>query len=92
MDLCSGRTGRVFGITQPGIDRFNQLCAEAKAGRTSQGLVVENLFLDKHCLDKGIQDPTFEEEKARRRRRGGGRAVAVAPVMDAAAVQGRFDD
>jgi len=61
------------GIYQAGMDRFNQLCLEAGAGRTAQGLAVENVFLDKHRNDKRIRAPTFEEEKARRRRRGGGR-------------------
>ena len=98
--LCSGRwnlpqdgQAEIWGIVQPGIDCFHQLGLEAKAGHTAQGLVVEKPFLEKHQADKGIQDPTLDEERARRcRRGGGGRAVAVAPVMDATAVQGHFDD
>jgi len=75
------------------MDHFNQLHLEAKAGRTSQGLAVENVFLHKHRNDKGILAPTFEQEKARKNRHGrAGRAVAAAPVMDAAAVWKRFDE
>ena len=70
----------------------NKLCLEARAGRTAQGLAVEKVFLTKCRDDKGIRAPTFEQEKARRCRRGGGRQVAVAPVMDVAAVHGRFDE
>jgi len=83
-----------LGICQAGIDRFNALRLEAGAGRTPQGLAVENLFLTKHWDDKGIRAPTFNEEVARRRRRGGGagRQVAAAPVMNAEAVQQRFDE
>jgi len=66
---------------------------QLKAGCTAQGLAVENVFLDKYRNAKGIRAPTFEQEKARRNRRGrGGRAVAVAPVMNAVAVQERFDE
>ena len=98
--LCSGKwtlaqagQAEFLGIEQAGIDRFNQLCLEAKAGCTAQGFEVEKLFLAKHQADKGIQAPTFEEETAHRRRHGGGRrAVAVAPAMDAVAVQVLFDD
>jgi len=75
------------GISQPGMDRFNELRVEARAGRTAQGLKVETLFLNKYRDDKDICAPTFEQEKARRRRRGGGRQVAAAPVMNAEAVQ-----
>jgi len=81
------------GVCQTGMDLFNALRLEAKAGRTAEGLAVENVFLDKCRNDKGICAPTFEQEKARRRRGGrGGRAVAVAPVMNAAPVQERFDE
>ena len=80
MDLSSGRA-EFLGISQPGMDRFNKLRVEARAGRTSQGLKVENLFLTKCRDNKGIRAPTFEQEKARRRRRGGRRQVAVAPVI-----------
>jgi len=80
------------GIKEAGINHFNQLCLEAKAGRTAHGLAVEKLFLDKHRADRGIQAPTFKQEKARRHCRGGQRAVAVAPPIDAEAVQGRFVD
>jgi len=80
------------GICQTGMDRFNELRLEARAGRTAQGLAVENVFLDKHRNDKGIRAPTFEQEKARKRSRGGGRQVAAAPVMNAEAVQGQFDE
>jgi len=73
------------------MDRFNELRVEA--GRTAQGLAVENVFLDKYRNDKGIRAPTFEQEKARKNRRNrGGRPVAAAPVMDAEAVQGQFDE
>ena len=85
--LCSGQwtlaqagQAEFLGIEQPGIDRFNQLCLEAKAGRTVQGLVVEKLFLDKCHLDKGILAPTFEGETAPRHRHGGG-GCAVAAVQ-----------
>jgi len=47
------------GICQAGMDRFNQLRLEAGAGRTAQGLAVENVFLDKHRNDKGICAPHF---------------------------------
>ena len=80
------------GISQPGIDRFNELRDVANSGCTPPGLRVETLFLNKHRDDKGIRAPTLEEEVARRRRRGGGRPVAVAPVMNAEAVQQRFDE
>jgi len=87
--LAQAGQAEFSGIEQPGINRFNQLCLEAKAGHTAQGLAVERLFLAKHWEDKGIQAPTCEEEIARIcRHGGGGRAVAVAPVMDDAAVQG----
>ena len=75
------------------INPFNQLCAEAKAGCTAQGLTIEKVFLAKLWADKGIKASTFEEEIARIRHCGdNGRAVAGAPPMDAAAVQGKFDD
>jgi len=81
------------GICPQGTERFEQLRVEAKAGRTPQGLKIEQIFLAKCRADKGILAPTQEEERARRNRSGGGaRQVAVAPVMDAVAVQGRFDD
>jgi len=82
------------GISQPGMDRFNELRDVAKTGRTPQGLAVENLFLTKYRDDKGtgIRAPTLDKEVARRRRRGAGRQVAVAPVMNAEAVQQRFDE
>ena len=80
------------GISQPGMDRFIKLCDLAKTGRTPQGLAVENLFLTKYRDDKGIRAPTLEEEVARRRRRGATRQVAVAPVMNAEAVQQQFDE
>jgi len=81
-----------LGISQPGMDRFNELRDVAKAGRRVEGLKVETLFLNKYRDDKGIRAPTAEEEKARRRRRGAGRQVAAAPVMNAEAVQQRFDE
>jgi len=98
--LCQGKwtcaqagQAEFSGICQAGIDRFNELHLEAGAGRTPQGLAVENLFLTKHRDNKGIRAPTFNEEVARRCRRGGaGRQVAVAPVMNAEAVQQRFDE
>jgi len=82
------------GISEEGITRYNQLCVLAKSGRTPQGLAVEKAFLAKYREDKNIVAPTFEEETARRNRnrRGQARPVAAAPAMDAAAVQGRFDD
>jgi len=79
------------GISQPGMDRFNELRVEARAQHTAQGLKVETL-LNKHGDDKGIHAPTFEQEKARRRCPGGGRQVAAAPVMNAEAVQQQFDE
>ena len=81
------------GICKAGMARFAQLCVDAKSGRTPQGLKIEQVFLAKYRADKGILAPTQDEERARRNRRGGAaRQVAVAPVMDAVAVQGRFDD
>jgi len=80
------------GISQPGIDRFNVLHDEAKAGCTAEGLKVETLFLNKCRDDKGILAPTLDEEVARRRRCGATRQVAVAPVMNAETVQQRFDE
>ena len=81
------------GICPLGMERFEQLRVDAKSGRTPQGLKIEQVFLAKYRDDKGILAPTQDEEKARRNRRGGGaRQVAVAPVMDAAAVKARFDE
>lgn len=80
------------GICQAGMDRFNELHDVAGAGRTPQGLAVENLFLTKYRDDKGIRAPTLDEEVARRRRHGAGRQVAVTPVMNAETVQRRFDE
>jgi len=83
-----------LGISEAGIDRYNELRDLAKLGRTAQGLAVEKAFLAKYRADKNIEAPTMEEETARRNRnrRGQARNVAVAPAMDVAAVQGRFDD
>ena len=74
--------------------RFAQLRVAAKSGRTPQGLKIEQVFLATYWADKGILAPTQDEERARRNRRGGGggRQVAVAPVMDTAAVEARFDE
>ena len=75
------------------MEPFEQLRVDAKSGRTPQGLKIEQVFLAKYRADKGILAPTQDEERARRNRRGGaGRQVAVAPVMDAAAVKARFDE
>ena len=75
------------------MTRFEQLRVAAKSGRTPQGLKIEQVFLAKYRADKGILAPTQDEERARRNRRGGGaRQVAVAPVMDTAAVKARFDE
>ena len=73
--------------------RFAKLRVDAKSGRTPQGLKIEQVFLAKCRADKGILAPTQDEERARRNRRGGAaRQVAVAPVMDTAAVKARFDE
>jgi len=99
--LCQGKwtcaqagQAEFSGISQPGIDRFNELRVEAGHGHTPQGMAVEILFLTKHRDNKGIRAPTFDKEAACRRRRGGGagRQVAAAPVMNAEAVQQRFDE
>jgi len=81
------------GICPQGMERFDQLCVDAKLGRTPQGLKIEQIFLAKCRADKGILAPTQDEERARRNRRGGGACqVAVPPVMDTAAVKARFDE
>jgi len=97
--LCQGKWTRAQAgqaefsdICQAGIDRFNELRLEARAGCTPQGLAVENLFLTKCRDDKGIHAPTLDQDAARRRRRPGARQVAVAPVMNAEAVQQQFDE
>jgi len=74
------------------MERFNQLRVEAKSGCTPQGLKVEQVFFAKHRAEKSIQAPTLDQERARRKHRGGARQVAVAPVMDTAAVKARFDE
>jgi len=82
------------GISEAGIARYNELRVLAKSGRTPQGLAVEKAFLARCRADKNIEGLTFDEETARRNRnrRGQARNVAVAPAMDAEAVQEQFDD
>jgi len=52
------------GICQAGMDCFNELGLEARAGRTAQGLALENFFLTKCWRDEGIHAPTLEQEIA----------------------------
>ena len=74
------------------MDRYVQLRGEVRRGRSEHGLEVERAFLRKIRADRGIVGATWEEERARRRRQGNrGRDVAVAPPMDAAAVEAQFD-
>lgn len=90
---CSQSGQSMFaGISSEGIERFNALKTCTKQGRTADGLAVEKAFLTKLRADKGLTEPTHEEEKKKRRRAGRSRDVAVAPPMDEATVEEQFDE
>ena len=80
-----------MGVSQAGIQVYNDLCDRARKGRHPSKLPIEQAVLVAVRAEMGIQGATYEEERARKRRRVD-RPVVVQPKMAEADALAMFED